>query len=86
MREQEGVRSRGSVNKTRLSPLWSQSIRISHATIIYLGLEVEGLYRMSGKKNDVLRLKAKFDTSELLLPNVVTSVIMNSVNEVERRR
>ena len=27
-----------------------------------LGLEVEGIYRMSGKKNDILRLKCKFDT------------------------
>ena len=26
------------------------------------GLEVEGLYRMSGKKNEILRLKSKFDT------------------------
>ena len=29
-----------------------------------VGVEVEGLYRMSGKKNEVLRLKNKFDTGE----------------------
>lgn len=33
-------------------------------TCMYMcaGLEVEGLYRMSGKKNEILRLKSKFDT------------------------
>ena len=34
------------------------------ALVCILGMEIEGLYRMSGKKNDILRLKEKFDSGK----------------------
>ncbi len=35
-------------------------------TLLLVGMDAEGLYRISGKTNDILRIKKEFDNSELV--------------------
>ena len=35
-----------------------------HYTTLHAGMDAEGIYRISGKTNDILRIKKEFDNSE----------------------
>jgi hypothetical protein len=35
-------------------------------TSLLVGVDAEGIYRISGKTNDILRIKKEFDNSELV--------------------
>lgn len=47
---------------------------IPHHTIPPVGLDVEGLYRVSGKTNDILRIKKQFDNGKPSLLGCTKSV------------
>ena len=35
--------------------------------LFFAGLDVEGLYRVSGKANDILRIKKQFDNGKIII-------------------
>lgn len=47
---------------------------IPHHTIPPVGLDVEGVYRVSGKTNDILRIKKQFDNGKPSLLGCTKSV------------